>query len=220
MVLITGGEIVTENHLYILDTKTLEDTAVYESWYTKMPAARREKIDKLRFDKDKRLSLGAGILIHTGLTCAGIGGEEILYSEHGKPYLAGNDDVFFNVSHSGNLAVCAVSPRQVGVDVELVRKFDEPLKRHVFNTPPLSDAECTRLWTVKESVMKYFGTGISLGAKNIHVNMTEPITVTCEGYDTSGLYISSYAIYDAFVSVASGFAKFAAPEQVDPGTVI
>ena len=211
---------MAENHLYILDTKTLEDAAVYESWYKKMPVARRDKIDRLRFDKDKRLSLGAGILIEIGLTRAGAGETPILYNEHGKPYLAENEDVFFNVSHSGSLAVCAVSPMDVGVDTEVVRKFDAQLKDFVFNSPPETDAECTRLWTIKESVMKYFGAGISIGAKNIHVNIGDPITVTCDGYDTDGLFISSCAIGDAFVSVASGFAKFAAPEYIDPKTLI
>ena len=211
---------MTENHLYILDTKTLDDQAVYDRWYKKMPASRREKIDKYRFEKDKRLSLGAGILIQIGLTRAGADEISIRYGEHGKPYLADNEDIFFNVSHSGTFSVCAVSCQPTGTDVEVIRKFDERLKSYVFNHPPQTDADCTRLWTIKESVMKYLGTGVSLGAKNIHVNMTEPITVTCDRYDTTGLYISSYSIDDAFVSVASEFAKFAVPEYIDPTIII
>ncbi len=50
--------------------------------------------------------------------------EEIrLYlNEHGKPYLKTDVPLFFNISHSGELVVCAFSDTEVGVDVEKIGK--------------------------------------------------------------------------------------------------
>ena len=56
-----------ENHLYAIRTDILSDTELFRQWYEVMPQDRRKKIDSFRFDKDKRLSLGAGILLFNGL---------------------------------------------------------------------------------------------------------------------------------------------------------
>ena len=42
-------------------------------------------------------------------------------SPRGKPLFPGLDDHWFSLSHSGGIALCALSDRPVGVDVELVR---------------------------------------------------------------------------------------------------
>ncbi|MBQ3427049.1 MAG: 4'-phosphopantetheinyl transferase superfamily protein [Clostridia bacterium] len=214
---------MTDNQLYILDARKLENEKVFGYWYNKMPPQRREKIDRFRFEKDKRLSLGAGILLYTALSREEVKKISIRCGEYGKPYLTDNKDVFFNISHSGSVAVCAVSSRPVGVDVEELRHFDERLKSYVYSADELgkdrSDSRCTRLWTIKESVMKYFGTGISLGAKKIHISFGDAISVSCDGFDTAGLFISEYAYMTAAISVCSEFANFdVAPEFIDPAS--
>ena len=63
------------------------------SEYTQLlPPERQEKIARYRFDKDKLLSLAAGLLIRRA-----IGEKPITLGEHGKPYA---DGCFFSVSHS------------------------------------------------------------------------------------------------------------------------
>ena len=49
------------------------------------------------------------------------------YGEYGKPYLA-SGDLFFNLSHCGDMVVCAVCDREVGVDIQgqLLRAQDQP----------------------------------------------------------------------------------------------
>lgn len=216
---------MTNNQLYILDASSIAKEVVFEYWYKKMPPERREKIDRLRFEKDKCLSLGAGILLHIALVRAGVKNASIETGEHGKPYLADKDGVFFNISHSGSVAVCAVSSHPVGVDVEEQRHFDERLRSYVFNPGEIdsepTDANCTRLWTIKECVMKYFGTGISFGAKNIHISMGDGISISCDGYNTAGLYITEYRYDTAAISVCSEFERFAAnAEVIDPASYV
>lgn len=38
--------------------------------------------------------------------------------EKGKPFYCGVENVFFNISHSGDYVVCAVSDREIGIDIE------------------------------------------------------------------------------------------------------
>lgn len=42
----------------------------------------------------------------------------IARGEKGKPFIVGVENVFFNISHSGDYVVCAVSDREVGIDIE------------------------------------------------------------------------------------------------------
>jgi 4'-phosphopantetheinyl transferase len=97
---------------------------------------------------------------------------------HGKPYLPpapGPSWLRFNLSHSGDLALCALSRGiEVGVDVEQVRSdLDwEQLARHTFRPPEVQSilafapAERRRafyrMWTCKEAVVKARGDGLSL----------------------------------------------------------
>ena len=89
---------------------------------------------------------------------------------HGKPYLRGNP-FYFNLSHSGGLVVCAVEQMPVGVDVERVRHFSSMLLERVCTLREQEqvsacenrDRAITRLWTMKESYMKYTGLGFAQG---------------------------------------------------------
>jgi 4'-phosphopantetheinyl transferase len=96
----------------------------------------------------------------------------------GKPELDRGPGVVaslrFNVSHSAELGVVAVSRgREVGVDLErlravteaerIVASFFTPAEQEAFATiaGPARDAAFLRGWTRKEAVLKGFGIGIS-----------------------------------------------------------
>jgi 4'-phosphopantetheinyl transferase len=104
-------------------------------------------------------------------------------TEHGKPYLADAPELVFNLSHSGNAMVIAVSWNcQLGVDMEyckprtslagLVDKcFAEEESRYWYK---LSEAqkitEFYRFWTRKEAFVKATGRGIGLGLNRCVIN--------------------------------------------------
>ena len=80
-------------------------------------------------------------------------------SPRGKPLFAGRPDSWFSLSHSGGLALCALSDGPVGVDVELVRPRRARLPRRALSRGELaafdgSWEEFYRLWTLKESWCK------------------------------------------------------------------
>lgn len=85
---------------------------------------------------------------------------ELQYGKNGKPYLK-NDELFFNLSHSDNLSVCAISDVEIGVDCERVAPAKPHVLERIFNElereTAKSDKAFTEIWTKKESVVKYYG---------------------------------------------------------------
>ena len=96
---------------------------------------------------------------------------------HGKPHLAGRPDLDFNLSHSGELALIAVTRgRRVGVDVERVRPRTDVLaiargslstrEHQAIESLGTDDARRTaffRCWTRKEAYLKGLGVGLAGG---------------------------------------------------------
>ncbi len=105
------------------------------------------------------------------------------YSAHGKPSIAHGSNIFINVSHSGNRAAIAFSSAEVGVDIERVRSFSEPMnlvrrffsvqERAVFEGVRSEDQEALffRCWTRKEAFVKALGGGLSVGLDTFTVPM-------------------------------------------------
>lgn len=84
---------------------------------------------------------------------------QLQYSPRGKPLFAGDSDRWFSLSHSGGIALCALSDQPVGVDVELVRPRRPGLPKYVLSPDELAGFDGSwedfyRLWTLKESWCK------------------------------------------------------------------
>ncbi len=206
-----------KNRLYAMDASMLRNDELFRKWYERMPAFRKEKIDRFRFEKDKCLSLAAGILLLRGLEKAGISDPVILEGENGKPGLAPEFRTHFNLSHTKGAALCAFSDRPVGADIEYDRHFKESFIRYVYTeseTEEISrssedpDRSYTRLWTIKESLMKYWGAGLSLEPKNIRIDLKEPVRAFAEGYDCTELRFTGYRTRGYTVTVCSEYAPF------------
>ena len=93
---------------------------------------------------------------------------------YGKPEAPG---VFFSLSHSGGYALLAVSDSDVGADLEQIRPAPERVAARVF-TPDeqrwLADGEdysarFFTLWTLKESLLKACGRGLTLPLQSLDV---------------------------------------------------
>lgn len=91
---------------------------------------------------------------------------EFSYNEYGKPFLPIGP--CFSISHCRHALAVAVCESSVGVDVESIRKADEALVCRTMNAEEQDiiarseDAAraFTCLWTQKEAVLKWQGTGI------------------------------------------------------------
>lgn len=124
----------------------------------------KRRIDRRKSKQDRQLSLAGLLLLRRGVkTLYGIDDYSVKYSENGKPLL---DFCFFSISHSGGLAVCAVSDKPIGIDTEALREikphesymlFSENESRYVNERPELRSVRYLRLWTMKEALIKLKG---------------------------------------------------------------
>lgn len=153
----------------------------YCAMYDIMDTARQEKADRFRHEDDRMRCLCADMLARKMLAQAnGKAPEEIAFTigHKGKP--SANVPFHFNVSHSGDFVLCAVSDKPIGADIEQIKPFRAGLVGRYFTKAeaayirggnPLPAAESVsdpdtcarfyRVWTAKEAYVKMTGTGIS-----------------------------------------------------------
>lgn len=163
---------------------------------------RREQALRFRFESGRRLCLAAYLLLMEGLQKEyGITEKPVFdYSEKGKPSIIGHPDIYFNFSHSGNIALCALSNQPVGADVETLRKITPSLIRFTMN-----DIEQTQIntssnptmqflfyWTRKEALLKLTGDGIRNDMKDVLTDSSDNYHIETV---TSDQYVYSIANY-------------------------
>lgn len=147
---------------------------------------RREKAARLRFRKDRILSLSAGLLLDQGLRNYGLTekNEEIEYRYNGKPYLKNHPDIYFNLSHSGTMIMAAFSHREIGCDIERIKEARMGVVRRYFTekeqlfmkknwTEEEKNRLFTRYWTLKESVLKVTGEGMRMPLNSFELQLGE-----------------------------------------------
>ncbi len=106
------------------------------------------------------------------------------YNAYGKPFLP-DQPLRFNLSHSGELALYAVSAqRELGVDVERIRtdfqweeiaeKFFSPRERMSLRAlpTPLKYLAFFNCWTRKEAFIKALGEGVSFPLDQFDVSLS------------------------------------------------
>ena len=93
------------------------------------------------------------------------------YGANEKPYLKGKQDIYFNLSHSEDVAVCAISLWEVGCDIEKISDIPLNIAKKYFceseydlissqKTQEAKQEMFFRLWTLKESYIKMTGMGM------------------------------------------------------------
>lgn len=194
----TNSHTLSEPLLTVFDTAVFGEEEAYQTAYRSVSTYRQRKVDSYRLCKDKHLSLGAGVLLEQGLHNLGITEYSLAYGEHGKPYLVDNESVFFSLSHSGTRAVCVFYEREIGVDIQKIKPVSDKLIKKVTTQTEydylMSCGEeerkllFFRLWTAKESYLKYLGTGFSLSPKKLEVTFGKTITMTKDGNVASTVF--------------------------------
>ena len=106
--------------VYIASTATLDDEKKFADLYKTVPKYRQAKIDHYSDWKEKKLSLGVGLLLSMALKKAGINESklELCHDENGKPYFKNRKEIHFSLSHSEERVMCIISDEPVGCDVE------------------------------------------------------------------------------------------------------
>lgn len=163
------------NRVYLFDIEKAVET---EFLFEKLPE--NERIRLLRFKH--REDLLRGLFVRAQLYYAMYADfgfhdipAEICRSKYGKPFVR-NAEIYFSFSHSGRWAVCAVSYGNIGVDIEKTNDVEPELSGSICSPEELADfhgsvssEKLCRLWTCKESYVKWKGTGFMIQPEQISI---------------------------------------------------
>lgn len=124
--------------------------------------------------------------------------DDITVGQRGKPYFTGYP-FFFNISHCRSFAVCCLSDTEKGADCEEIRQASDNVMKRCFspeeidyvNSSAEKDMTFTRLWTLKESYVKYTGKGIADNLKNARFDLEQSVTAFQSQCDFSQLIINN-----------------------------
>lgn len=168
--------------LFAMKNTLFEDDAVFGRQLALVDGERREKVNALAVREKKNSSLAAGVILPLALKACGISGE--VRVENGlweKPRLISPAGVYFNLSHSGEWTVIAISDNEVGVDIQQVKPVTLRLARRFFAEDERRQIEEAgdgatelfyRFWTVKEAYLKALGTGLNRPLNSFSVRFT------------------------------------------------
>ena len=167
----------------------LNDDIEAFDWQAALPLLseqRRQQCLKFKHELGRKTCAAAYLLLCQGLRREyGIEEPPVFeYGEHGKPAIVGHPEICFNMSHCREAALCVLSDRPVGVDVESIRRYSESLARYTMNDREMQlilkarrpEVEFTRLWTLKEAVVKRSGEGIRNDMKHVLDGLKEAKT--------------------------------------------
>lgn len=179
--------------LYRININDLDDPQQNKELLESVGVKRREKILRYYRPKDRKRSLGAGIIIEQILKENGLSEDHLKYSENGKPVA---DNLFFNVSHAGDYVVGVSSDCDVGCDIEKIMDAPIEIAEHYFNQSEIeyikSESDKNKafftLWTLKESYMKMTGMGMSLPLDSFEIIKTEKEFVLGRSQEKHGFF--------------------------------
>ena len=165
----------------------------------------RKRIERFVYKEDKQRTLMGQILIREIIAQQlEMRNEDIVFqkNDYGKPYLENHEKFHFNISHSGDMVVCAVHDKPVGIDIEQMLHIDDYLEiakdyfteREIAYIAKNEDARLSRfyeLWTLKESYIKCHGKGLSIPLKSFSIDIAdEAVSVIVNGKRSNYLFKS------------------------------
>lgn len=169
--------------LYVNEEKPFEE---YSQLLPLISQERRERIARMAVNGDKVRSLFAELLIrYEASEQLGVDFDSFRFgkNEFGKPFVVGQSDYDFSVSHSGNAVAFAgvnaahVGRVRIGLDVERIRHRKNGISERFFaeneirfieksETP---DEAFFEIWTKKEAYSKMLGKGLAAGFSSFDV---------------------------------------------------
>jgi 4'-phosphopantetheinyl transferase len=138
---------------------------------------------------------------------------DITYPMYGRPTIAGYHD--FNISHSGNLVVCAVSANgSVGIDVEKRQPLDVADFKNQFSSGEWNKMHQSPsplhtfydYWTKKEAILKADGRGLIDNLAALDVSDSDPVRL-----DNNNWYVKQL---DAFEHYTCPYCGQRTPHQL------
>lgn len=189
------------NQLYFMELDQKINDSVLNELILDVSDEKKARLLRYRHDIDRKIGIYAEVLIRCmiGLK-SGVDYNtlDIRVSQTGKPFLACFPYYEFNISHTRNAVVAVLSNKPVGVDIEKIRDVDISIADKVFSENELNwlhnktenkNLRFLNVWTKKEALIKYDGTGLTNNLKSFDVTASFTLeklsTFTVDGYIVS-----------------------------------
>lgn len=160
-------------HIYYITINEGFHENILQTFLPIQPIDYKHKIMRYRRWQDAQLSLLGRVILYKVVKEVfnkDYTEDGIKYTKYNKPYFDKNS-VKFSISHSGEIAVCAVCDHsEIGIDVELISKIDiDDFKTQmtsnewnkIMNSINKNNAFFD-YWTQKEAVIKGYGQGLTI----------------------------------------------------------
>ena len=177
------------DQIHVWAVRSLAESDCLPSLYKTLSSDELDRASAFRFEKHKNHYIAARGLLrailggYLGKPAEAIG---FRYGPQGKPFLrhAENSRLQFNLSHSEDCTVCAVTlDRELGIDVERIKELADmdSIAQRFFSPAEVADLRGVsselraqtfyNCWTRKEAYIKAVGSGLSFPLNQFRVSM-------------------------------------------------
>ena len=173
-----------------------------------------DRANRFRRSEDRQRYILAHVMKRFYLShLMGLKPQELVFAQgrKGKPFCSNSGAPFFNISHSGDWVLFAVSStEEIGVDVERAqRDVGESTMKHVLTVPQLDkvaasdDPQATFIvyWTQKEAISKALGLGLSIDFSTISCN--GDLGVSHVEHSGSKINVSAHILDESHIAAVS-----------------
>jgi 4'-phosphopantetheinyl transferase len=200
----------------IMHIQEVRDSKSLEYYLKDLPKEIQRKVMKFHFEDDRKRSL-LGYMMSRYMLKKFFhlkDGEIIVEkNEYGKPFIKDNPEIHYNISHSKDYVICGVNDKEIGIDIEYMKDLDINIAERFFthqeylmlmSTPENEKLEMFyKLWTLKESYVKYRGTGLSLPLNSFSFEIIKGRIYFQSGIGDTPCFKNFNEIEDYQVSVCS-----------------
>lgn len=139
---------------------------------------------------------------------------EIYIDENGKGRIENRDNLFFNISHSKDYVVLALSDEEVGIDIQEIKPLKANVPKRFFTD---TDNEYidrsedgrierfTQVWSAKESFAKLTGNGIGEGFSTFYEDFEKMVIIDAESGEIKAK-LKCYVIDERYKCFSSTYA--------------
>ena len=137
-----------------------------DSFYNKMPHVKKDKISKMKNTIARKRSVIGEMLLSKLVT--NYQNLEYSINHYGKPYY-NNYNYYFNISHSYDYVVTVVSKKEIGIDIEKIRKTSlnsihyfatAKEQEYILSSTHNIEERLFKIYTLKEAYFKMLGTNL------------------------------------------------------------
>ena len=126
---------------------------------------------KISYRKESKVGR---LLLDKAMENLSAGEYTVVYSGNEKPVLNSEKNLYFNISHSDDYVILAVSDSEVGCDIQKILPYNPrgagrnycQKETDIIENSDEKDEVFIRLWALKESILKFTGKGLSGGLSN------------------------------------------------------